>query len=50
MLMMVDVDPHPIAKYLVIVPLANLPPFQQAFSCKAGDPMVRPGTERCEVW
>ena len=48
--LMVQGDPHPIAKYRVIGPLANLPPFQQAFSCKASDPMVRPPGERCEVW
>jgi endothelin-converting enzyme/putative endopeptidase len=29
-------------------PLSNLPDFAAAFSCKAGDPMVR--AERCEVW
>ena len=47
--LMVQGDPHPIAKYRVIGPLSNLPSFQQAFSCKAGDPMVR-GQNRCEVW
>jgi endothelin-converting enzyme/putative endopeptidase len=47
--LMVQGDPHPIAKYRVIGPLSNLPSFQQAFSCKAGDPMVR-GQSRCEVW
>jgi putative endopeptidase len=48
--LMVQGDPHPIAKYRVIGPLSNLTSFQQAFSCKAGDPMVRAGAERCEVW
>jgi endothelin-converting enzyme/putative endopeptidase len=43
-------DPHPIAKYRVNGPLSNLPAFQQAFSCKAGAPMVREGASRCEVW
>jgi len=47
--LMVQGDPHPIAKYRVIGPLSNLTAFQQAFSCKAGDPMVR-GEKRCEVW
>lgn len=47
---MVQGDPHPIAKYRVIGPLSNLPEFQQAFTCKAGAPMVRPAAERCEVW
>ena len=31
-------------------PLANLPQFAEAFECKAGDPMVREGEKRCEVW
>lgn len=48
--LMVQGDPHPIAKYRVIGPLSNLPQFQQAFSCKADAAMVRPANERCEVW
>ena len=47
---MVQGDPHPVAKFRVNGPLSNLPAFQQAFHCKAGDPMVRPDSERCEVW
>ena len=47
---MVQGDPHPIAKYRVIGPLSNFPPFAEAFSCRAGSPMVRPAAERCEVW
>ena len=47
---MVQGDPHPIAKYRVIGPLANLPAFQQAFQCKADAPMVRSAEKRCEVW
>jgi putative endopeptidase len=47
---MVQGDPHPTGKYRVIGPLSNLPEFQQAFSCKADSPMVRPPAERCEVW
>ena len=47
---MVQGDPHPIAKYRVIGPLSNFPPFAQAFSCKAGSPMVRPADKQCVVW
>ncbi len=47
---MVQTDPHPIAKFRVNGPLSNLRPFAEAFSCKAGDGMVRPEAERCEVW
>jgi endothelin-converting enzyme/putative endopeptidase len=39
-----------VAKFRVNGPLSNLPAFQQAFHCKAGDPMVRPDPDRCEVW
>jgi len=48
--LMIQGDPHPIAKYRVIGPLSNLTSFQQAFSCKAGEAMVRSGGDRCEVW
>ena len=48
--LMVQSDPHPIAKYRVIGPLSNLPEFQQAFGCPASAPMVRPPATRCEVW
>ncbi len=34
-------NPHPVSKYRVLGPLSNLPEFQKAFSCKAGDTMVR---------
>ena len=47
---MVQGDPHPIAKFRVNGPLSNLPAFSKAFSCKAGDAMVRPKADRCEVW
>ncbi len=48
--LMVQTDPHPIAKYRVIGPLSNLPEFQKAWSCKADAPMVRPEGKRCDVW
>jgi endothelin-converting enzyme/putative endopeptidase len=48
--LMVQSDPHPIAKYRVIGPVSNLPEFQEAFSCKADAAMVRPAGKRCEVW
>jgi putative endopeptidase len=48
--LMVQTDPHPIAKYRVVGPLSNLPAFQQAFGCKADAAMVRPAGKRCEVW
>lgn len=48
--LMVQEDPHPIAKYRVIGPLSNLAAFARTFSCKADAPMVRTGEQRCEVW
>lgn len=48
--LMVQGDPHPVAKYRVIGPLSNFPPFASAFSCKVGDRMARSDTDRCVVW
>ncbi len=48
--LMVQGDPHPIAKYRVIGPLSNMPEFAAAFSCKQSSAMVRAAAERCEVW
>jgi putative endopeptidase len=48
--LMVQSDPHPIAKYRVIGPLSNLPEFQKAWSCKGDAAMVRAEANRCEVW
>jgi endothelin-converting enzyme/putative endopeptidase len=48
--MMVQGDPHPVAKYRVIGPLSNMPEFAKAFGCKTDAAMVRPEAKRCEVW
>ena len=48
--LMVQGDPHPIAKFRVDGPFSNAPGFQKAFSCPANAPMVRPKRVRCEVW
>jgi putative endopeptidase len=48
--LMVQGDPHPIAKYRVIGPLSNFPEFAKTFACKPDAPMVRPADKRCEVW
>jgi putative endopeptidase len=47
---MMQADPHPVAKYRVNGPLSNLPEFQKAFQCKDDAAMVRAGDKRCEVW
>jgi putative endopeptidase len=41
-------DPHASPEWRVNGPLSNLVSFQEAFGCKAGQPMVR--SPRCEVW
>ena len=48
--LMVQGDPHPVAKYRVIGPLSNFSPFQETFSCKQGSAMVRPTDQQCVVW
>jgi putative endopeptidase len=41
-------DPHSPGKYRVNGLIVNMEEFQKAFSCKAGQPMVR--ENRCRVW
>lgn len=48
--LMVQGDPHPVAKFRVIGSISNSPVFAKAFSCKAGAAMVRPEATRCMVW
>ncbi len=43
-------DPHPLSQFRVNGPLSNMPEFAAAFSCAQTDAMVRPETERCQVW
>ncbi len=43
-------DSHSPAQYRVLGPLGNLPEFQQAFGCKAGDRMVRASGDQVTVW
>ena len=46
----VSTDPHPPGHFRVLGPLSNMPEFQKAFSCKAGDAMVRADADRCSLW
>ncbi len=41
-------DPHSPGTYRVNGLMVNMPEFERAFSCKAGQPMV--GVNRCRVW
>jgi putative endopeptidase len=41
-------DPHSPGRFRVNGLVVNMPQFQQAFQCKAGQPMVK--EQRCRVW
>jgi putative endopeptidase len=43
-------DPHPLGRFRVNGPLSNMPQFAEAYGCKAGDPMMRPPDQRCQIW
>jgi predicted metalloendopeptidase len=43
-------DSHPLGKFRVNGPLSNMTQFAAAYQCKAGDPMVRPPDQRCQIW
>jgi putative endopeptidase len=43
-------DPHAPGMWRVNGPLSNLPEFAAAFSCHAGDAMVRPDSLRAQIW
>jgi endothelin-converting enzyme/putative endopeptidase len=44
----VQTDPHSPEQYRVNGVVENMPEFQQAFGCKAGQPMV--SANRCSIW
>ncbi|MEO8670468.1 MAG: M13 family metallopeptidase [Tahibacter sp.] len=46
----VQSNEHAPAKWRVLGPLANLPEFSQAFSCKSGDAMQRASATRVDIW
>jgi putative endopeptidase len=48
--LLVSTDFHPLGKFRVLGPLSNFPEFGKAFNCKEGDPMMRPASERCDIW
>jgi endothelin-converting enzyme/putative endopeptidase len=45
---LVNTDPHSPGRYRVNGVVQNMPEFQQAWSCKAGQPMV--AANACRVW
>ncbi len=46
----VQSNEHAPAKLRVDGPVSNLPPFAQAFACKAGDAMLRAPAARVDIW
>ncbi|MBS0212417.1 MAG: peptidase [Proteobacteria bacterium] len=46
----VNTDPHAPAQFRADGAPSNMPAFAQAFSCKAGDAMVRPADKRVIIW
>jgi putative endopeptidase len=47
--LLVNVDPHA-SPFRTIGPLSNIAAFAEAFGCKASDPMVRPESQRAQIW
>lgn len=43
-------DSHPPAQYRINGVVVNMSEFAQAFSCKPGQPMVKPADKVCRVW
>jgi endothelin-converting enzyme/putative endopeptidase len=43
-------DPHSPDRYRINGVVVNMPQFANAFSCKAGQPMVNPAAKVCKVW
>jgi endothelin-converting enzyme/putative endopeptidase len=43
-------DPHSPARYRINGVVVNMPDFAEAFSCKPGQPMVKPAANVCRVW
>jgi putative endopeptidase len=46
--LLMNTNPHPLSQFRAIGPPSTLPEFAKAFSCKAGDPMVR--KDLCQIW
>ncbi len=43
-------DPHSPARHRINGVVVNMPEFAEAFSCKPGQPMVKPAATVCRVW
>ena len=43
-------DPHSPPQYRINGVVVNMPEFPEAFSCKQGQPMVKPAEQVCKIW
>ena len=43
-------DPHPLPKFRVNGPVANMADFQKSFACTEKSPLVKPEAKRCRIW
>jgi putative endopeptidase len=48
--LMVNTNPHPLARFRAVAAPSNMPEFARAFDCKEGDAMARPTAIRCQIW
>jgi putative endopeptidase len=48
--LMVNTNPHPLARFRAIAAPSNMPEFARAFDCKEGAAMARPPAIRCQIW
>jgi putative endopeptidase len=49
-LVLLNTDPHAPAQFRANGPPSDMPAFAEAFGCKPGDPMVRSGKARVQIW
>ncbi|MEO8161541.1 MAG: M13-type metalloendopeptidase, partial [Arenimonas sp.] len=47
---MLNTNPHAPAKFRAMASPSNMAEFAQAFDCKAGDQMVRSGSDKVVIW
>jgi predicted metalloendopeptidase len=48
--LLVNTDPHPLARFRAVAAPSNMPEFAHAFDCKPGDAMARPSGIQCQIW
>jgi putative endopeptidase len=48
--LMVNTNPHPLARFRAIAAPSNMVEFARAFDCKEGEAMARPAAVRCQIW